>query len=333
MSRHPTVTGDPPEIQLVPESQDCTSIKTNVQHLLSALNPIDTDAWSQMSVVTRGYHVIKSPVELMFRLTIPVVDPDAPRQGWCQYLAIIHCILGPVFTVFAINVAMDRIPGTNIEVWHLTIILSLMLGILVGFTSRSTHPPIYHKVFAFIGFIISIVWIYIIANELVSLLRAFGVMFGLSDAILGLTVLAWGNSIGDMIADTSMAKRGSPRVGFSACFGGPLFNLLLGIGIPFTIQMITNGATTIKLGKKTKQKHSFAIKFKFYLAPVCNKMTLVLSAGLCISLCFSFIIMPIMRFKATKIYGIILIILYAVFLAICITFEFTVMEKGNPSCF
>ena len=56
-------------------------------------------------------------------------------------------------------------------------------------------------------------------------------MFGLSDAILGLTVLAWGNSIGDLIADTAMAKRGHPRTGFSACFGGPLFNLLLGNAI------------------------------------------------------------------------------------------------------
>ena len=34
----------------------------------------------------------------------------------------------------------------------------------------------------------------------------FGVIFGLTDAILGLTILAWGNSIGDLIADTAMAK-------------------------------------------------------------------------------------------------------------------------------
>ena len=75
-------------------------------------------------------------------------------------------------------------------------------------------------------------------------------MFGLSDAILGLTVLAWGNSIGDMIADTSMAKRGAPRVGYSACFGGPLFNLLIGIGLPFTIQILQGGGKTISLGGK-----------------------------------------------------------------------------------
>ena len=81
------------------------------------------------------------------------------------------------------------------QVWQLALDLSLLAAILVALTSRST-PPRYHVVFAFTGFVISIVWIYIIANELVSLLKAFGVMFGLSDAILGLTVLAWGNSIG-----------------------------------------------------------------------------------------------------------------------------------------
>ena len=67
---------------------------------------------------------------------------------------------------------------------------------MVLLTSTSSTPR-YHVVFAFAGFVIAIVWIYAIANELVSLLKAFGVMFGLTDAILGLTVLAWGNSIGD----------------------------------------------------------------------------------------------------------------------------------------
>ena len=80
--------------------------------------------------------------------------------------------------------------------WELTLNVSLFLALIVALTSRSTPPP-YHTAFAFAGFAIAIVWIYAIANELVSLLKAFGVMFGLTDAILGLTVLAWGNSIGD----------------------------------------------------------------------------------------------------------------------------------------
>jgi len=37
-----------------------------------------------------------------------------------------------------------------------------------------------------------------IANEILAVLFTFGVVFHLSDAILGLTILAWGNSIGGM---------------------------------------------------------------------------------------------------------------------------------------
>ena len=62
-------------------------------------------------------------------------------------------------------------------------------------------------------------------------------------------------------------------------------------------------------------------------------MTLVLSVGLCLSLVFSFVVMPIMKFRATKLYGFILILIYCVFLGVCITFEFTVMKKGNGACF
>ena len=45
-------------------------------------------------------------------------------------------------------------------------------------------------------------------------------------------------------------RRGSPRAGFSACFGGPLFNLLLGIGLPFTIQLLHEGKASIPLGRE-----------------------------------------------------------------------------------
>lgn len=50
--------------------------------------------------------------------------------------------------------------------------------------------------FAFVAFAVSVVWINFIANEIMAVLFTFGVVFRLSDAILGLTILAWGNSVG-----------------------------------------------------------------------------------------------------------------------------------------
>lgn len=42
-------------------------------------------------------------------------------------------------------------------------------------------------------------WIYAVANELVDLLQAIGIIWSIGDAILAITVLAWGNSLGDMV--------------------------------------------------------------------------------------------------------------------------------------
>jgi sodium/potassium/calcium exchanger 6 len=59
------------------------------------------------------------------------------------------------------------------------------------------------------GFLVSIVWIMAIADEVVNVLQAFGVIFGLSDAIIGLTIFAMGNSLADLVANMSVAVRGS----------------------------------------------------------------------------------------------------------------------------
>ena len=102
------------------------------------------------------------------------------------------------------------------------------------------------QLFAYFGFLVSVVWIYTIANEIVNLLTAFGVILNISNTILGLTFLAWGNSLSgkpclycyfslvnllylgfcfkDLVADLFSAKRGFPDMGMSACFGGPLFS-------------------------------------------------------------------------------------------------------------
>ena len=94
----------------------------------------------------------------------------------------------------------------------------------------------------------AVVWIYALANEIVALLKVFGVALGFSDAILGLTLLAWGNSISDLVADVAVARRGFPRMGFSASFGGPLFNLLLGIGLPFSVVLLREGSLPVQVG-------------------------------------------------------------------------------------
>ena len=61
---------------------------------------------------------------------------------------------------------------------------------------------------AFYGFIIGATWIDIIADSLVSLLDFVGIVLRIPGPIVGLTILAWGNSMGDLSANVTMARKG-----------------------------------------------------------------------------------------------------------------------------
>eukprot|EP01034_Spumella_vulgaris_P002203 gene2203-2870_t len=70
-----------------------------------------------------------------------------------------------------------------------------------------------------------------LAGELIACLSALGVILKLPPAFLGLTVLAWGNSVGDLFTNTAVAKQGLGEMAIAGCYGGPVFNILMGFGV------------------------------------------------------------------------------------------------------
>lgn len=61
---------------------------------------------------------------------------------------------------------------------------------------------------AFYGFIMAATWIDYIADHLVALLDFMGIVLRIPGSIMGLTILAWGNSVGDLTANITMARKG-----------------------------------------------------------------------------------------------------------------------------
>lgn len=64
-----------------------------------------------------------------------------------------------------------------------------------------------------------------------ALLLALGVIMNISQGMIGLTIYAIGNSIADFVANLSVARQGYASMAIGACIGGPLFNILLGVGV------------------------------------------------------------------------------------------------------
>ena len=69
-------------------------------------------------------------------------------------------------------------------------------------------------------------------------------IFSLDHAAMGLTVLAMGNSLGDMAADLAVARSGKPNMAVTACYAGPFFNMCIGTetaGPPFGLLSLIGG--------------------------------------------------------------------------------------------
>lgn len=271
------------------------------------INPINVEEWPDMRFYAKFYEIFKCPLVFVISLTCPVVNyEDEELHNWNKPLNLLHCFVGlPMawLMIGMIDVKMGALP-----VWAFLIIVGAGLALLVFFTSENRKKPKYHAVFGYIGFLVSLVWIYVIAGEIVGLLQAFGVVMNISNAILGLTLLAWGNSIGDLIADTVMARQGFSRMGFAACFGAPLFNLTLGFGLGMTIKMVNEGTTESDL----------------MFTPV----QMILGIFLMISLVSSFLLITFMKFKVRRAYGGYLLGLYIVFLVVALLTETGVILKG-----
>ncbi|KAK6362802.1 hypothetical protein TWF730_000257 [Orbilia blumenaviensis] len=152
-------------------------------------------------------------------------DSNEPKD-WNRWLVATQCVTAPIFIVLA--VCAGQIPLLFPMLYALLSgLIALLLLLLFTTTDR---PPKYRYLLCFVGFVVSICWISSIANEVVGVLKALGVILGISDAILGLTIFAVGNSLGDLVADITVARLGFPVMALSACFGGPMLNILLGIG-------------------------------------------------------------------------------------------------------
>ena len=155
----------------------------------------------------------------------------------------------------------------------------------------------------------SIVWIYVVANELLVILESLGDAWGLNKAIIALTVLSWGNSVGDMVSDIVVARQGYPAMAVGACLGSPMLNLLIGLGISLTFA-------------------PEQLKNKCYALPSEPAVSLAF-LFLLISLVSTLIIIPACRFRGFKVYGVYLILLYVAYLAIAIPASIN-QKLGKP---
>ena len=73
-----------------------------------------------------------------------------------------------------------------------------------------------------------------------------GLMLYLPKSLLGLTLLSWGNCMGDMNANVAMTKKGFGEMALTGCMAGPIFNVFCGLGASCVLSLMKNPSGHVK---------------------------------------------------------------------------------------
>ena len=165
------------------------------------------------------------------RQSQPSQAPPSSPKAWNRWLLATQLFTAPFLIVLLIwaNTSPGNPRALIFPILYSLLSSLLACGLLILLTSPD-NPPRYRHLICYLGFVVAIAWISTIANEVVGVLKALGTILDISDAILGLTIFAVGNSCGDLVANITIARLGYPVMALSACFGAPMLNILLGIG-------------------------------------------------------------------------------------------------------
>ena len=128
----------------------------------------------------------------------------------------------------------------------LVISLSLLLYYYTTKYEINEYPIIIH----FLTLILSLIWIWFTANILISLLMTISTIININEYFLGMTLLTYGNSISDLMLNLSLVSLGYSEMALSGSISGPLFNLLVGLGIPLIKLNFKVGTINIEIFNK-----------------------------------------------------------------------------------
>eukprot|EP00041_Stephanoeca_diplocostata_P020275 m.451379 g.451379 ORF g.451379 m.451379 type:complete len:728 (+) comp21526_c0_seq1:396-2579(+) len=171
-----------------------------------------------------------------------------------------------------------------------------------------------------LAFFSCILWIAALSFVMVTIIVRLGCLLGIDDYVMGLVFVAAGTSIPDALASILVAREGAGSMAVSNAIGSNVFDINLGIGLPFMIKALVQSkpvdllSDEDRLAKGDNDEVIPHVKFGFILLGI---------------LCITLLGFKLNRFKLTKYFGGLLFSMYVIFITYAMVQELVCNRKGK----
>ncbi|XP_034425378.1 sodium/potassium/calcium exchanger 2-like isoform X7 [Hippoglossus hippoglossus] len=188
-------------------------------------------------------------------------------------------------------------PETNRK--RLTYLLIIPIVLPLWLTLPDVRKPTAKKFFP-ISFLGSITWIAGFSYLMVWWAHQVGETIGITEEIMGLTILAAGTSIPDLITSVIVARKGLGDMAVSSSVGSNIFDITVGLPFPWLLWSFFNGMQPVKVSSNGL---FCAIVLLFLML-----LFVIISIAAC-------------KWRMSKLLGFIMFMLYFVFLVVSVMLE------------
>ena len=249
----------------------------------------------------------KKAFTFIINLTLPGFEED----HWNLYLTSLTPIFGSglIFWRFQFIQYYDSSPELFFIIFGSISVAIILISILIfTFGRRTNLAEKYSGIFAGISFVGALLWMEIIVTVFIDWLSYVTVISEISPSFLSLTMLAWGNSLGDLFMGYSLSKNGLGEMAVIGTYSGQIFGLLFGFGVTL-IQQLFQGAVNLDL-------------YNFDNGKSDNLLTLALILFIIVSVAISLVLIKINKWYLENALQKIVLSGYSIFLVVAACIEF-----------
>lgn len=207
--------------------------KHEVQHVFQTI--WEDIVWNgDVHPLDKFFLILEYPVTILRKVTVPI-----PCEGfYVRGLVALSLAVSPLWFAYylsghGVNILHESVWMSFLLIWLAMIVVALVT-VRYAPGGEGNMSMMFAVPIALYGFVLAATWIDTIADTLVGVLNFIGIIMGIPSPVLGLTLLAWGNSMSDLSANLTMARKGLANMAMTACFAGPVFNILVGLGLGFS---------------------------------------------------------------------------------------------------